>query len=393
MNKSERIEYVYRTQIPIREVAEKYAVVSKSNRLKSPIKDKANQDLAIYLDTQTFCDFALGQFGGDAVILDYYLSSGGKQLAFEKGIDSAYFQHKARMLKVDLEMPDIEFKKTFIPPKPKPQVPQVQEAEIQSREELNLNFRILANYLYFTKGKEGIRKHLLDRGMTNEEINKSPFLIAPKPADSNKIVNEIINKGTDVIGVPGFYKSKNGYVLKTSGIDAVDNLMIPVINIDKQIVSFHMRGLQPGSIYWSLSSAGEEMGCSPGAPTGFWGEIKPGDRVILTEGALKGYLAHIWTGMPVIYILGVSSQSFLSETLEKARKKGASKVILAFDMDYTTNESVKNASSKALKKIVDSGLDSSLALWPKEYNGIDDFIVEARKRGKLKEFIHYLNTI
>lgn len=380
MNYKDRIQAVYEGVIPIHAVLEKHSI-KPSKRVPSPMKERRNKDMAIYFEDNSFKDFYTG-VGGDSVILDYYLTT-GDELIVESGVDSQYFILKSKLLGIDIETKDKEVEvqtARFTPPPPS-----VEEALIQHPRAINVNFRAIFRYLWKID-REPLVQHFLDRGMTEEEIKNSPFVLAPIEKDINNILNIVNNQGTDTEGLPGFYRKNGAYTLRTFTNER-NMMMIPIFNVRKELVSFHMRGLSRNSKYWSFSSAGEEMGCSPGSPTGFWGQFGQTDTIILTEGALKGYLAHIWTGIPTMYILGVSSQGGLHEALSHAKENGVKKVIIAFDMDYESNENVKESMIKAIATIRENGLRFSRPEWNPNFNGIDDFLLGLKKANLDRQWI------
>lgn len=380
------IQAVYKATVPVDLVLVRNGFKSGVRRIPSPGKCKRNLDIAVYADG--FTDFSR-QVSGDVVMLDYYLKSNGGILEKGKGVDSDYFRWKAEILGVDLNSPNSEKqilpKRVFVP------APETVESIKQSDENISKSFIPLYKYMY-KKDRKPIYSHLRGRGMTDEEIKNSPFVCAPKKEDINNILNIVNNYGTDTEGLPGFYEGPNGaFTMRVSSDDSKTNLMIPIFNTKKQLVSFHFRGLTKNSCYWSLSSNGEKKGCSPGTPTGLWGQFNS-DTIILTEGALKGYLAHIWTGMTVMYVLGVSSQTMLSEALNDAKKAGVKHVIIAFDMDYKTKEQVKESVEKAKIKVKEAGLSYNTITWNPKYNGIDDYLLYAKRKGVQDKVVNFIKN-
>ena len=385
---SNAVQTVYETEIPVDLVLARNGFPAGARRISSPTKPKKNTDVAIY--KTGFKDFYTN-VAGDAVMLDYYLKTDGGVLNMEKGIGSEYFRWKAEILGIDLDSPDSN-KKQVLPKRVFVPAPETIEAKKQSNEHISLSFMAIHKYMY-NKDRSPIYPHLLERGMTKEEIDKSPFTCAPKEDDINNILNIVNNYGTDTEGLPGFYENDHGaFTMKVQKNSQVDNLMIPIFNIRKQLVSFHYRGLTQSSPYWSLSSNGEKKGCSPGTPTGYWGNVNA-KTIILTEGALKGYLAHIWTGLPVMYILGVSSQSMLTEALKDAKAAGVENIIMAFDMDYDSKSQVKEAVDQVKEKIQNVGISYHVITWNHDYNGIDDYLLYAKQNGVIDKVIAFIRNI
>lgn len=390
MEKKDLIKEVYEAKIPSSYVLRELGYPEDMKRMDSPHKGKKrNNAVAIY--DEGFKDFFMNN-GGDAVCLHHYLTTNGDFLPIEKGEGSPYFQLKAKLLGIDLNSDNIE---TYKPKKIVVPKPEAVETERQKNEDLNLCNRALHNYMLNEVSRKPIINHLLERGMTLEQIKVSPFTVSPKERDIDPIINEIVNEATDVLGVPGFYEQQNGsYTMKAAPNEVNFNLMVPIVNIKKEMVSFHVRGLQPDAKYWSISSAGEKGGCSPGSPVGFWGNIKPDTtNIILTEGAVKAYLCWLWTGIPTMYVLGVGSQSTLFESLKIAKAQGVKNVLLAFDMDCATNENVEKSMAKAKEKILAAGLEVMTLKWDPRYNGIDDYLKTKLDEGTLDAAANKLQNL
>lgn len=385
---SNAVQTVYNTEVPVDLVLARNGFPAGAKRIPSPQKQKKNTDVAIY--RTGFKDYYTN-IAGDAVMLDYYLKTGGAVLSMEKGIDSEYFRWKAEILGIDLDSPDAN-KKQVLPKRVFVPAPETLEANKQTNEQISMSFIPIFKYMY-NQDRKAIFPHLLSRGMTEEEIEKSPFVCAPKSKDINNILNIVNNYGTNTEGLPGFYEGPNGaFTMKVPKNSKATNLMIPIFNFKKQLVSFHMRGLTQSSPYWSFSSSGEKKGCSPGTPTGYWGDTNA-ETIMLTEGALKGYLAHIWTGLPVMYILGVSSQTMLDDALKDAKKAGVKNIIMAFDMDYDSKPQVKEAVDQVKEKIQNAGLSYKVITWNHDYNGIDDYLYYAKQKGVINEVVGFIKNI
>ena len=382
---SSTIDYVYNTQVPSSLVLAKHGFPSNAKRIPTPTKTERNVDIAIY--TEGFRDFSKG-ISGDFVVLDYYLETNGCLISMEKGVGSEYFRRKASLLGVDLKASKSN-SKPIIPKKLPPKVPEIVQAKKQSTSDISKSFVPLFKYMY-KKDRSLVFEHLMKRGMTKEEVLRSPFTVSPKEEDINNILNIVNNYGTNTEGLPGFYEGPGGaFTLKISGNPNQTNLMIPIFNTKKELVSFHFRGLGVKSPYWSLSSNGEKKGCSPGTPTGLWGKFNS-DTILITEGALKGYLAHIWTGMTVMYVLGVGSQTMLDEALQDAYKAGVRHATLAFDMDYDSKEQVQEAVDKVKLKVRNAGMSFNTLKWDSKYNGIDDYLLYAKQNNIIDKVVNYI---
>lgn len=353
MNSVERqnhIEAVFSGVVTVNMALERNHRMANTPRTWSPLKgDVRDNSIALSYENNYFTDFFSG-VSGDAVCLDYYLAT-GEELKKEKGVDTKYFAHKANILGIDIGGEN-RFS-TLSAPLPKaPDVPINKTAERKSPEEVSLALSSIYAVARL-QDKSPIYPHLRKRGMSDEEIAKSPFalsLSAEGQKDALKLLQEI-----DIypIGIPGFFQDECGNVQIVKGQEK--NLLIPIYDAKHRLLSFHLRHLTDKSPYWSFSSSRENLGCSPGSPTGFWGKLAGESSVILTEGALKGYLIHIWTGLPVFYVLGVNAQKHLASALLQAKKENVQNVIFAFDMDYETNPNVQKAVRQARKTVLQMG--------------------------------------
>lgn len=386
----EIVDIIFSTQIRIDEVLEKHGIkVSKSRRARSPFAGKKH-DSSLAFQEYYFHDFLTG-FSGDAVILDYYLETGGGQLFFEKGINNDYFEHKARFLNLNIYSnciePDFTEKRKEVEERKK-SLRIEKEATLQPNANISKSFNLVLQYL-MSKDRKYILKHLVERGLSKDEALKAPFVQDISPKFVSDIVNIVSTYGTGIIGLPGFFTRNKRPAIKFFHADTDKyNMFIPVYNVKGELISFHVRRLgenkdSDGPKYWSFSSAGLRDGCSPGTPTGLWGKISKDDNaILLTEGALKAYLIHCWTKMPVMYILGVGSTTHLEKSLKYVKETtNVKQVALAFDMDYKTNPNVGSAVDKIRKIVGDSGLLQTQLHWTQKENGLDDYIFAAKNHG------------
>jgi len=139
--------------------------------------------------------------------------------------------------------------------------------------------------------------------------------------------------GCIVEGVPGFYIDKDGewtihFSNKSSGF------LVPVRNMDGLIVGVQIRLDHPydGRKYIWLSSAGYQMGTSSGSPVHLSGN--PGEKtVFVTEGPLKGDLAHALSGRTFGCVPGANQYANLPPFLQAMKLMGTENVYEAYDMD------------------------------------------------------------
>lgn len=103
-----------------------------------------------------------------------------------------------------------------------------------------------------------------------------------------------------------------------------------------------------------------------------------GDTLFITEGALKGDIFHFFTKLPCLCISGVNCTSELYKEMEAW--KNVKKVVIAFDMDYLTNEYVQKAEQELRQKLSDMGFEVYRLTWDSTYKGIDDYCLSNNGR-------------
>ena len=133
--------------------------------------------------------------------------------------------------------------------------------------------------------------------------------------------------------MPGFYQDKDGewtihFSNKSSGF------LVPVRNVDGLTVGAQIRLDHPydGRKYIWLSSAGFFLGTSSGSPVHLAGS--PGEKtVFITEGPLKGDLAHALSGRTFGCVPGANQYANLPPFLQEMKLMGTENVYEAYDMD------------------------------------------------------------
>lgn len=176
------------------------------------------------------------------------------------------------------------------------------------------------------------KNNLLKRGFTEEQIVENGYKSTPVYGFRN-LTKRLIEEGCTVEGVPGFYKDKDGewtvyFNRKSSGF------MIPVRNIYGLITGVQIRLDHPyeGRKYIWLSSVNFEKGTTSGSPVHFVGN--PGEKtVFVTEGPLKGDLAHALSGRTFLCVPGVNQSLNLLPVLKEMKNQGTTFVYEAYDMD------------------------------------------------------------
>ena len=136
-----------------------------------------------------------------------------------------------------------------------------------------------------------------------------------------------------VKGVPGFYRDTNGnwtinFKAENSGI------LIPIVSLDGFIQGFQIRvdHVTDTKKYIWLSSVNYDQGVSSGSPVHVIGDLAA-ERVYLTEGALKGTIAHYLSGATFVCVAGVNQYRNLKPVLERMKGYGMKQLLEAYDMD------------------------------------------------------------
>lgn len=228
---------------------------------------------------------------------------------------------------------------------------------------------------------------LTGRGLTKKEIEKNGYKTLP--SDKDAICKILTARGVRLDGIPGFYTSSG--VWKLAG--SKRGFVIPVRDRSGIIQGFQIRKDKAvitedeGKYYW-LSSKGYENGAGvPGAvhyACDFHDgkPVFPYNQVFLTEGALKGDIAHFLSRKPFLCVPGVNCLKALREELEYLKARGVETVNVCFDMDYKVNPNVQRALTETYKLIREVGLQPVSIEWDERYKGIDDYLVGRRESRK-----------
>ena len=176
------------------------------------------------------------------------------------------------------------------------------------------------------------RQNLLKRGFTERQIEENGYKSTPV-FGYKKLTKKLLEAGCTVEGVPGFHQDRDGewtihFSNKSSGF------LVPVRNMDGLIVGAQIRLDHPygGRKYIWLSSTNFHMGTSSGSPVHLAGN--PGEKTIfVTEGPLKGDLAHALSGRTFGCVPGANQYANLPPFLGEMKQMGTQSVYEAYDMD------------------------------------------------------------
>ena len=356
-------------------------------RIRCPFcqTSKINKDFQIDFSTESFGCFKCGitsRYG-----ISFY--------ALYRGISN---KEAYKEIVNQLGMPENNQKPHFRPREnPKPQVSE--DATIAPIEILDQTYRKLMEKLSLS---EKNKEDLLSRGFTEDEILSVGYVTYPKK-DPDTITKEYFTIPKDLLdescvlqGVPGFFRTKNKGVwslcLRKGGI------LVPYRDFNNHIQGFQLRkndeelevdeetGEREYKYSW-IASGGLIDGCKASAKIHYAVDFKwnpdqhsfspdiKGNRIMLTEGAMKGDLAHAISGIPIICVPGVSSaQEALLENIPLLKSIGIDTIVIAYDMDRVMNLSVAKA-LRAIKELIESnGMTCLQTSWSNKVMHIDKSI-------------------
>ena len=215
------------------------------------------------------------------------------------------------------------------------------------------------------------KQDLLRRGLTEEQIERYGYKSTPAYGFVN-LANKIIDSGCKVEGIPGFYFDDKGqwtirFHSKSTGI------IIPVLSSSGQIQGAQIRLDNPfeGRKYIWLSSAEKPKGVSSGSPVHFAGSTNV-KTICVTEGGLKGTIAHCLTGWTFACLAGAGQYASFSKFIPALKSNGVEEIAVAYDMDLYTNKQVMKHCLAILCAARDAGLSARVMKWNPINNGVDD---------------------
>lgn len=225
------------------------------------------------------------------------------------------------------------------------------------------------------------RKDLLKRGLSDKQIEAIGFRSISQFADRKAVPKKLISAGYDLRGVPGFGIEDGTWVMarqKDSGF------LVPLKNGSGLIQGFQIRYDHASDSlgkYGYFTSAMKDM--EDGVKASVWSswagddvdtERKPFD-IIITEGALKGYIINARTGVNVLSVPGVNALTKLVPALESMKLRGLKGVFIAYDMDLFENKAVEKALMTLMENLESNNLPYKILVWDKG-KGLDDWLVE-----------------
>lgn len=226
------------------------------------------------------------------------------------------------------------------------------------------------------------RESLLRRGLSESGIDDLMYRTTPA-VRSGRIVSELLERGCELEGVPGFYRDKEtgGWKLdiRASGI------MIPDRNWFGEIEAIQIRLDKPyKSKFNNLTSIDKYYGTPASCCPHYAGYQYHLDTIYLTEGVMKADIAHHLSkelGQPrnFVGLTGVGNINQFRRLLEEMAKIQAKRIVVAFDMDALVNENVRKARERVLQEGSNAGFEMTPLNWDATYKGIDDLLLSFKE--------------
>ncbi len=225
------------------------------------------------------------------------------------------------------------------------------------------------------------------RGLNDGQIVRLNLKSTPPPFLCRSITRQLQERGCAVQGVPGFYLDKSGewtihFSRYTSGI------LIPALSLDGLICGMQILLDVPfkdreetsehkGAKYIWLSSASKPMGVTSGSPVHCIGA--PGRTMYITEGLLKGDIAHMLSSRSFLAVAGANNLGGIEQLLPVLAAIGTTQIIEAFDMDKYTNPAVQKGADKLRSLVERSGMNFRRLRWKPMYKGVDDWLLSLKE--------------
>lgn len=222
-----------------------------------------------------------------------------------------------------------EYRTDYVVAEQKITEPETVLAELADAETIDRTYSRMLSLLILN---EQHKEDLLKRGLTAEQIEGQRYRSVPL-FGIKSLVKKLQEEGLVIKGVPGFYEDENGqwtinFSPKNSGI------LIPILSMEGRIQGFQIRldHVTEGRKYIWLSSVKFKNGVSSGSPVHVIGDLNASE-VYLTEGALKGTIAHYLSGDTFVCVAGVNQYRNAKPVLEAFKQRKLQYLYEAYDMD------------------------------------------------------------
>jgi hypothetical protein len=223
------------------------------------------------------------------------------------------------------------------------------------------------------------KEQLLARGLSQEQIVEFKYKSVPA-FGQQQLCMKLLQSGCTLDGVPGFFKENGEWNVKLKA----PGIVIPVYGIDGKIAGMQIRLNNPvnGRKYIWFSSKDLESGTSSGSPIHFIGD-PTAKRVYVTDGSLKGTIAHNLTGYTFVCLPGAKSLSGLDGLLSCLKANGTIEVIEAFDINKLTDKQAEESAAKLREKLFAHGFKVTSSIWgDKSLVSVDDYFLHRSKAKK-----------
>lgn len=230
------------------------------------------------------------------------------------------------------------------------------------------------------------RESLLRRGLSGKDIDALGYRTTPA-VRAKKIVTELLERGCDLKGVPGFYcdKETGRWMMDVRG----SGIMLPIRSCAGEIESIQVRlDKVYDSKFYTFTSVDKYCGATAIGCPHFVGVKEGMESVYLTEGVMKSDIAHCisgYLGQPrgFVGLTGVTKYSHFERALHELQTLGIKRINLAYDMDALENANVREAKERIISMGIDAGFDMIPLSWDATYKGVDDLFV-SMLQNKLK---------
>lgn len=238
-------------------------------------------------------------------------------------------------------------------------------------------------------------QELLDRGFSESDIQTLGYGSYPR-REEDKITEEyfriprvIMADNCNVKGVPGFYKTQKG---TWTMMNSMGGTMIPYRSFENKIQGVQIRKNNEdieddGYKYIWFSSSYKNQGARQTTVLHYacdfsWNKEKNSFQpvlnkhfLVLTEGALKGDLAHALSDVPFVCVPGVSSAlKALEADIPKWKEAEVEHIFVCYDMDQIMNVHVTEALQNMISLIESHGINTSVVTWNDVYRQFDEKI-------------------
>ena len=232
---------------------------------------------------------------------------------------------------------------------------------------------VYSEMLSFLTLSERHRENLLERGLSEERIERNGYRSMPETPAQRRLLAKLVGSSHELLGIPGFYTRYGQWTLA-----GPNGFLIPVRDKDGLIQGLKIRldeADAPNRKYRWLSSRGRSM--QNGTRSYSWIHVT-GDRTrkraFLTEGPLKGDVASFLANDALFICTGgVNAIKGLRETILAL---GVREVVEAMDMDQMTNPQVRSAILTMRREVQRiPGIKYSKYSWNPAYKGVDDYFL------------------